>query len=448
MRPFLDSSASAKEWPLPAKDLTDLDLFTRGFPHALFTELRRYEGPLFHPATALTPGGEGFWVVSRYRDMVPIARDHVAFSSESGGDREGGGTMIEDLPRAVGVGSVINMMDDPRHRALLRLVAPGLTHAKIAALEPVLAEAARVAVADVLTRGHGDLVKDIAAELPLLAIASLLGIPAQDRHQIFAWINAVLDYADRQLGETSQSSAQAMQQFMAYGQCFVESRRQAPGEDVVSLAVTGELRDGLGRLSPVEQLMVFNVVMVAGLETTRNAIAGGVLAFIECPEQWTRLREERTLINPALEEILRWTSPTPYNRRTATRDVEIGGRLIRRGEKVTLWWASANRDEGFFERPFDFDVGRSINPHLAFGSGGHGCLGAQLARLEMRVVLNALLDHVAGFDLAGDVEWVRSNKHTGIRRMPVRYTPAPSHPIQRNTAAGVSEGSFSSLGST
>lgn len=419
MRQLLDSSAG--EWPLPDTDLTNLDLFIGGFPHPLFTVLRCHEGPHFHPATALTPGREGFWVFTRYRDIVPIARDSVVFSSESGGDREGGGTMIEDLPRSVGVGSVINMMNDPRHRALRRLVAPGITHARIAELEAVLAEAARIAVDQAMRRGHGDLVSEIAAELPLLAIASLLGIPPQDRHQIFAWINAVLDYADRQLGETSQSSTQAMQQFMAYGHRFVEARRQAPGEDVVSLAVTGELENGLGRLSAIEQLMVFNVVMVAGLETTRNAIAGGVLAFIEHPGQWTRLRNERTLINPALEEILRWTSPTPYNRRTATSDVEIGDRLIRRGEKVTLWWASANRDDAIFERPFEFDVSRPANPHLVFGSGGHGCLGAQLARLEMRVVLNALLDRVDGFGLAGDVEWVRSNKHTGIRRMPIRY---------------------------
>lgn len=442
MLPLLDSCACAAAWPLPDTDLTNLDLFTSGFPHPLFTALRRHEGPHFHPATALTPGREGFWVFTRYRDIVPVARDSVAFSSESGGDREGGGTMIEDLPRSVGVGSVINMMDDPRHRALRRLVAPGITHARIAALEPVLADAARSAVDQAVRRGHGDLVSDIAAELPLLAIASLLGIPPQDRHQIFAWINAVLDYADRQLGETSQTSAQAMQHFMAYGHRFVEARRQAPGEDVISLAVTGELNDGLGRLSAVEQLMVFNVVMVAGLETTRNAIAGGIRAFIQHPEQWTRLQNQRSLIDPALEEILRWTSPTPYNRRTATRDVEIGGRLIRRGEKVTLWWASANRDEAIFEQPFAFDIGRPANPHLAFGSGGHGCLGAQLSRLEMRVVLNALLERVDGFDLAGDTEWVRSNKHTGIRRMPVRYSEASSQSARHGAVTGATEGRF------
>lgn len=416
-----DSAHCAKNWPLPGVDLTNLDLFSQGFPHVIFSELRRCVPLLYHPATAFTPDNEGFWVLSRYQDMVAVAKDSATFSSESGGEREGGGTMIEDLPRTLGPGSVINMMDDPRHKALRRLVAPGLTRNRLAQLETVLSEAAHQLVTRALAKGEGDFVADIAAELPLFAVATLLGIPPDDRHQIFAWINTVLDYADRQLGERSASSQQAMQQLMAYGQGFVEQKRQQPGDDIVSLAVNGELTEGLGRLTPLEQVMVFNVVMVAGLETTRNAIAGGVLAFIQHPQQWHALQNQPHLLTTALNEILRWTSPTPYNRRTATRDVILGNRRIRAGEKVTLWWASANRDESHFEQPFVFDIGREKNPHLAFGSGGHGCLGAQLAILEMQVVFRALLNQVASFTLNGDVEWGRSNKHTGIRRMPVGY---------------------------
>ncbi|HFE6492142.1 cytochrome P450 [Salmonella enterica] len=212
-----------------------------------------------------------------------------------------------------------------------------------------------------------------------------------------------------------------MKNFMAYGHKFVDEKRQNPGSDIVSLAVTGELPKGLGKLTPLEQLMVFSVVMVAGLETTRNAIAGSILAFIHHPEQWLRLQQDGGLMNSALDEILRWTSPTPYNRRTATRDVIIGDRLIRRGEKVTLWWASANRDDAYYEQPFTFDIGRQKNLHLAFGGGGHSCLGAQLARLEMRVILHHLLEQVHSFSLDGEVNWVRSNKHTGIRSMLVRF---------------------------
>lgn len=418
---IFDSEHCAAHWPLPGVDLTNLALFNRGFPHVIFTELRRCVPLLYHPQTPLTPDHEGFWVLSRYHDIVAVAKDIATFSSESGGEREGGGTMIEDIPRAVGTGSALNMMDDPRHKALRRLVAPYMSSARIAALEPVLTLAARQAVALAVKKGEGDFVSDIAAELPLLAIANLVGIPADERHQIFSWINAVLDYADRQLGETSQSSQQGMQHFMAYAQGFVEQKRQHPGNDIISMAVTGELTGGLGKLTPMEQLMVFNVVMVAGLETTRNALAGGVLAFIHFPEQWHRLRQQPELVNTALDEILRWTSPTPYNRRTATRDVMLGNRLIRAGEKITLWWASANRDESCFDQPFVFDIGREKNPHLAFGSGGHACLGAQLAKLEMRIILRELLNQVNEFELAGDVSWVRSNKHTGIRCMPLRY---------------------------
>lgn len=417
-----DSQRCAAQWPFPEVDLTDLTLFDQGFPHHVFTQLRQSGAALYHPTTSLTPDNEGFWVFTRYQDILLLAKDIDTFSSQSGGDRTGGGTMIEDLPCAAGPGSVINMMDDPRHKALRRLMAPGITRGRIAALEPILTVAARQAVVSALAKGEGDFVSDIAAELPLFAIAHLVGIPPEDRHTIYGWINAVLDYADRQLGQSSVSSQQGMQQFMAYAQRFVEKRRQAPGDDIVSLAIVGELSTELGQLTPTEQVMVFSVVMVAGLETTRNAIAGGILAFIQHPEQWALLQREPTRMNRALEEILRWTSPTPYNRRTATRDVDVAGKLIRAGEKVTLWWASANRDEQQFENPFSFDISREKNAHLAFGSGGHSCLGAQLATLEMRVIFRELLNHVGTFSLTGPVEWVRSNKHTGIRRMPLRYS--------------------------
>lgn len=418
---IFDSEHCAQRWPLPGVDLTNLALFSHGFPHVIFTELRRCVPLLYHPQTPLTPDNEGFWVLSRYQDIVAVAKDIATFSSESGGEREGGGTMIEDLPRTVGPGTAINMMDDPRHKALRRLIAPSMSSARIAALEPVLAVAARQAIAQALEKGEGDFVAEIAAELPLFAIANLVGIPPDDRHHIFSWINAVLDYADRQLGESSLGSQQSMQAFMAYAERFVEQRRLHPGDDILSLAITGELTDGLGRLTPMEQVMVFNVIMVAGLETTRNALAGGILAFIHYSEQWQRLRQHPELMNTALDEILRWTSPTPYNRRTATRDVTLGNRRIRAGEKVTLWWASANRDESCFDQPFVFDISRERNPHLAFGSGGHACLGAQLAKLEMRIIFRELVSQVKAFELTGEVEWGRSNKHTGIRRMPLRY---------------------------
>ena len=169
--------------------------------------------------------------------------------------------------------------------------------------------------------------------------------------------------------------------------------------------------------------MLFNLLVAAGSETTRNSIAVGVLALVEHPGQWLALRDDRRLLPGAVEEILRWASSTPYNRRTATRDVTVGGAQLRAGDKVTLWWASANRDEDVFAEPFRFDVRRDPNPHLAFGHGTHFCLGGALARLEIRVLLDVLLDRVETLAVTGPIEWGRSNKHAAVRRLPVALTP-------------------------
>jgi len=169
--------------------------------------------------------------------------------------------------------------------------------------------------------------------------------------------------------------------------------------------------------------MFFSLIIAAGSETTRNSIAVGMLALTEHPETLGKLRDDRSLLPTAAEEILRWASSTPYNRRTATRDIEIGGQQINAGDKVTLWWASANRDEAVFSDPYTFDITRNPNPHLAFGRGTHFCLGAALARMEIRVVFDALLDKIGEVSLTGPVEYVRSNKHAGVRHMPVHLTP-------------------------
>jgi cytochrome P450 len=190
---------------------------------------------------------------------------------------------------------------------------------------------------------------------------------------------------------------------------------------MLSAVVHGTIEgpDGAAPPTELEALMFFNLLIAAGSETTRNSLAIGLLALIEHPDQWDDLRRDRALLPTAVEEILRWASSTAYNRRTATRDAVLGGRTIAAGEKVTLWWSSANRDEAAFPEPFRFDVRRQPNRHVAFGHGNHFCLGAVLARLEIRLVLDALASRVARAALAGPVEWTRSNKHTGIRHMPV-----------------------------
>jgi cytochrome P450 len=405
-------------------DLTDLDRFSNGFPHEMFTRLRRDAPVFWHDATASTPGGEGFWSLTTHAHVLLAASDAATFSSEGGGTRAGGGTLIEDLPRELAAGVLLNFMDDPRHQRIRKLVTPALSPRVLAAMESELRVRARAIVDDVADRGACDFVIDVAAELPLQAIARLLGVPQDDRHQLFEWATANLDYDDRELGQSSEKTRAASDSLQVYGTRLLEEKRRAPGDDMLSAIVHGHLGDGAGptETTELEQLMFFNLLIAAGSETTRNSIAVGVAALSERPDDWSALQRDRSLLPNAVEEILRWASSTPYNRRTATRDVEVGGRQLRAGDKVVLWWASANRDEAIFADPFRFDIRRHPNPHVTFGHGTHFCLGANLARIEITVVLDELLDRFAAITPTAPIEWTRSNKHTGVRHMPVELT--------------------------
>lgn len=413
-------------------DLTDLDRFANGFPHDVFTRLRREAPVWFHPPTEHTPGGEGFWVLSRYQDVSDAAHDAATFSSHRGGAREGGGTLIEDLPSGFAAGVLLNMMDDPRHRHFRRLVTPAVSPRALARIEDELRKRTEAILDEVAERGACDLVTDVATELPLQAIAWLLGIPQEDRHQLFAWANATLDYDDRDLGETSDKVRAAQASLFAYGTELLQEKRRRPADDILSAVVHGRIpcahaaggSDAADEpLQELELQMFFNLLIAAGSETTRNSITLGLLALAAEPEQWDRLHRDRSLLPSAVEEVLRYAATTPYNRRTATVDTTLGGQQIAAGDKVTLWWASADRDEAVFDEPDRFRVDRSPNPHLAFGHGGHFCLGANLARTEIRLVLEAFLDRFEGLEPTGPVEWTRSNKHTGVRHAPVRLLP-------------------------
>jgi cytochrome P450 len=398
-------------------DLTDLERFTSGFPYAVFDVLRREAPVWFHEPTEHTPDGEGFWVLSCYRDIVRAASDAALFSSQTGGPRDGGGTLIEDLPGDWAAGVLLNMMDGPRHAAFRRLLQPSVAPRALKLIEHDLAARAARIVEAALARRECDFLTDIAAELPLQAVAQLLGVPQEDRHRLLAWANVTLDYDDRDLGEVTERTQRASAEMRAYGSRLLADKRRTPDGDLLSLAAHGRI-DG-EPLAAIEQSMLFSLLIAAGSDTTRNSLALGVLALAREPSAWQAISDP-TVLDTAVEEMLRWASPTPYNRRTATRDVVIGGQTIRAGDKVTLWWASANRDESVFTDPYRFDLTRRPNPHLAFGRGGHFCLGAALARMEMRVVLRALATRVASIELTGPVEFIRSNKHTGVRHMPVR----------------------------
>lgn len=410
-------------------DLTDPDAFSEGAPHEAYRWLRD-EAPVFwHEPTATTPDGEGFWCLTRHADVEWAAKQPALFSSATGGDRDGGGTLIEDLPSGLAAGVLFNMQDDPRHQCMRRLVSPSVSPRRLREIEAGLAARCTALLEAAVERETCDLLVDIAAELPLQAIASLLGVPQEDRHLLLDWADATLDYDDHDPGQTSARAQAAGAAMSAYGTELLAAKRAHPADDLVSILATAELppeAQPAGPLSDLEQLMFFHLLVAAGSETTRNSITAGVLALAEQPERWAALRADRALVPTAVEEMVRWASSTIYNRRTATAAVERHGQRIDPGDKVVLWWQAANFDERAIADPHRFDVARSPNPHLSFGIGSHFCLGANLARLEIKLVLDGLLDRVERVDVAGPVERTRSNKHAGYRHGRSGWSPQPA----------------------
>jgi len=409
-------------------DLTDLDRFTGGFPHEEFRLLRREAPVWWHPPTEHTPDGVGFWVLSRHADVLAAVSDAATFSSERAPGRAGGGTILQDLPYGFAAGVLLNMMDDPRHHRVRRLVTPAVSPRALARMEGELVARTRTildaAAETVEDSGRCDFLSQVAVELPIQATLQLLGVPADDRHLLVEWTNATLAYDDRELGEETSATQEAAAAMAAYAEDLIAQKRRRPSDDILSAVVHAQVEGDDGRpepLSALELSMFFSLLIAAGSETTRNAIALGVAALIEHPGQLAALQGDPSLLVGATEEILRWTSPTLYNRRTVTSDTEVGGKALAAGDKVTLWWASADFDEEVFADPFTFDIRRDPNPHLAFGFKAHFCLGANLARTEIRIVLHELLTRFEDFRLEGPIRRVRTNKHAGVAHMPVSF---------------------------
>lgn len=405
-------------------DLTDPDVFSAGPPHEIYRYLRDHAAVYWHEPTPNTPDREGFWCLTRHEDVEWAAKNPGLFSSVSGGRREGGGTLIEDLPRGFAAGVLFNMQDAPRHTHIRRLVSPSVNPRRLREIEAELAVRCAALLDHALQRETCDFLVEVAAELPLQAIASLLGVPQEDRHFLLDWADATLDYDDHNPGQTSKKAEEADAVMSSYCTRVLAEKRARPGDDILSIIANAELppeAEPGGPLTDLEQQMFFHLLVAAGSETTRNSITAGLLALIERREQWEALRADRTLLSPAVEEILRWASSTIYNRRTATAEIERHGQILLPGDKVVLWWQSANFDERVFANPLEFDIRRTPNPHLSFGAGSHFCLGANLARLEIKLVFDALLDRAEWIDLAGAVERTRSNKHAGFRHAPVRF---------------------------
>lgn len=396
-------------------DLTDLDNFAGGFPHDLFEAHRRESPVCWHEPTEHTPDGEGFWSVATYAETLAVLRDPDTYSSVTGGARPFGGTLLQDLSLA---GQVLNMMDDPRHAQIRRLVSSGLTPRMITRVTEDLRARARTLLDAVEPGVALDFLVDIAAELPMQMICILLGVPESERHWLFEAIEPQFDFGGARSAAVGQlTPEEAGSRMYEYGMQLIAAKRADPGDDMLSVVANASDAE----MSDMELYLFFSLLFSAGAETTRNSVAGGLLALVEHPGQLRRLQREPALLPSAIEEMVRWTTPSPSKRRTATRAVTLGGCHIEAGQKVQIWEGSANRDAAVFQDPDVFDVARKPNAHLGFGHGVHYCLGANLARLELRVLFEELLPRFRTARLVAPVEWTRSNRHTGIRHLFVEF---------------------------
>jgi cholest-4-en-3-one 26-monooxygenase len=394
-------------------DLHNPDTFTRAVPHDAFRVLRK-EAPVYYHKE---PGGRGYWAITKYDDVVAISKDPGRFSSARGG------TNIQDYP-AEDLSAIQLMMvnmDPPQHVKFRRLASTGFTPRMVARLEPRIREVTNGILDKIAKKGQCDFVTTIAAELPLQVIAEMMGVPIEDRHMLFDWSNRLIGFDDPEFQTSLEDGKAAAMEVWMYASQLAERRRGHKGEDLVSVLVNAEI-DG-ERLTEEEFDAFFLLLAVAGNETTRNLISGGMLALIENPDQRARLLADPSLVPSAVEEMLRWVTPVMYFRRTATKDSEIRGQKIKEGDKVVMYYSSANRDEDYFTNGEKFDVGRTPNEHLAFGTGQHFCLGANLARLEIRVMFEELLRRLPDVELAGPVRRLRSNFINGYKEIPVKFTP-------------------------
>ncbi len=407
---------------MTAVDLTDLDLWLDGIPYREFARLRRVAPVAWFDEA---PPNSGFWSVHRYSDIVTATRDTATYSSARGISFE------EPTDEDLAVRRTIIDTDPPAHTKLRKILSGSFTQRAVAVYEHFVTGLTEEVLDAGLRPGPFDFVDTVAKEVPIRVLAKVMGLPADD-------LPLFIDLGDKLIANTDPEITDVVwgrddtdayrrfpfrspygKQLWDLGRDIVRDRLKAPGDDLLSALLRAQV-DG-DRLSETDLDNLFSIMVIAGNETTRIAIAQGVLAFCQYPDQWDRLRADPALIDSATEEVLRWTCPTHFMRRTATTGTELGGAAIRAGDKVVLWYTSGNRDEAEFDDADAFDIGRSPNRHLSFGRGGpHLCIGAHLARLELRIVLAALARRVARFELAGQPRRVRSNFTNGLRELPIR----------------------------
>ncbi|MFE9789459.1 cytochrome P450 [Nocardia salmonicida] len=403
-------------------DFTDPALWESRNPVQEFAELRRTAPVWWNAQTDAQSGGfrdGGYWVISKHEDIKEISRNPELFSSQQKGSviRLPGEVTPEQIELT---GALLLNMDPPKHTKIRRIISKGFTPRAVEGLRAALTERAAAIVHAARAAGGGDFVEQVACELPLQAIAELVGVPQQDRRKLFDWSNQMLNYDDPEYGDatTTDASSTAAMEILGYAWNMAEQRRAEPADDIVSTLVHADLD---GEALGSDEFGFFVILLaVAGNETTRNAITHGMKAFIDNPDQWELYKQQRP--RTAIDEIVRWATPVTVFQRTATADTELGGQLIRAGERVGLFYSSANFDEDAFERPFSFDILRDPNPHLAFGgTGTHFCVGANLARLEIELIFNAIADVMPDLSQVSEPQRLRSGWINGIKHWQVSY---------------------------
>jgi len=408
-------------------NLNDLDAFERACPHDMFETLRR-EDPVHWQDE---PGGPGYWAITKYEDLKHISRHPKQFSSAERGVllREPDPGMLEFTRQ------IMLMMDPPKHRDYRLLVNKAFTPRMVENMRPRIRQMCREIVDGVIEKGECDFVESLAAPLPMLVICEMMGVPEEDRMHVYEVGNKMVGFDDPEYhdGETldmkvvkndeEDLGAQLSAEMFVYAARLYEKAKTQPSDDLASALVNAEL-DGR-RLTPEEFNFFFLLLLIAGNETTRTVTTNGMISLLDNPSQLDLLRKDISLLDAAVEEILRYSPAVHSFRRTAMEKLEVRGREIDEGSKLILWYPSANRDEDVFDDPDRFDIRRTPNDHVAFGYGEHYCLGANLARMELQEIFRELVTRIDGLERTTEPRRLRSNFINGVKEMQVRFTPGP-----------------------
>ncbi len=398
-------------------NLTDPDLYSHGDPHAVWRWLREHDPVRWHPPSDLP----GFWVLTKYEDVRRVYCDPATFSSaggiilrpESHGDDPGGGRTLA-------------LTDPPRHRKIRALVDDWFAPRSVRSLDAEMRDVARDVIMRALERERCDFVTEIAARIPLYVICKMMGVPRNDWEYLFSLTNEAFGADDA----TARRLAHLY--ILQYFEELATARAKSPADDLVSVLATAEIDDR--KLTPDEMVLNCDNLLVGGTENTRIAASGGMLAFLEHPDQWQALSQEPGLLHSAVEEVLRWTSTATHIMRTATRPVVLRDRQIEAGDRVTLWNPSANRDENVFDDPDRFTVRRKPNRHIALGTGEHVCLGGPLGRAELRILYEELLNHTERIELDGTPVRLSSIVVNGLEHLPVKLVPRNDRTVRSTDA--------------